>query len=211
MRSTILEVSYLNYRLRIATAIMLIVPVVIIVAVFAWMLFRSGQTSGYSTSSTAIGLTASAMLMSTDGTTIGTVSFTQGPYGVLIAVDAKGIAPGGHAFIIHEVGMCEPDFAAAGDHFDPVETQNGFVHSNWTQRGSLGSHGGDLPNIYAASDGRARADFFADSVTLESGPAHSLFDSNGSAVIIHEKPDNYAEEESDTGKRLACGVIRLSS
>ena len=200
----------MNRNLSVATAVMLLVgPAVIIVAVFGWLVLRS-DISVHSTNEASIGLTAAAALMSTDGTTIGTVSFTQGPYGVLIQVDARGIAPGGHAFIIHEVGRCEPDFDAAGDHFDPSETQGGFVHPNWTRRGSLGTHGGDLPNIYASSDGRARADFFADSVTLESGPDHSLFDSNGSSIIIYEKPDAYAEEESDAGDRIACGVIRLS-
>ena len=35
-------------------------------------------------------------------------------------------------------------------------------------------------------------------------------DDDDSAVIVHEKPDAYGEEESDMGNRLACGVIEPS-
>ncbi len=122
--------------------------------------------------------------------------------------DLKGLAPGGHAFIIHEVGSCTPDFNAAGDHFNPEETEHGFIHPNWERGESTGGHGGDLPNIYAASDGSARADFFTVGIILNSGPRHSVFDDDGSAIIVHEKPDAYGEEESDTGSRVACGIIR---
>ena len=83
--------------------------------------------------------------------------------------EVRGLAPGGHAFIIHEVGACAPDFSAAGDHFNPTDTEHGFIHSNWKRGEATGGHGGDLPNIYAASDGFARADFFTDGITLDSG------------------------------------------
>ena len=68
-------------------------------------------------------------------------------------------------------------------------------------------HGGDLPNIYAASDGSARADFFTVGIALDTNQPHSIFDADGSAIIVHEHPDAYGEEESDTGNRVACGVI----
>ena len=73
---------------------------------------------------------------------------------------------------------------------------------------SLGAHGGDLPNIYAAADGTARADFFTSGFSLDTDASHTLFDGDGSAIVIHEKPDAYEEEESDTGARIACGVIQ---
>ncbi|MDE2801639.1 MAG: superoxide dismutase family protein [Chloroflexota bacterium] len=155
-----------------------------------------------------VGLTAAAELVSPSGDAIGTVEFRQAATGVLVMADLKGIAPGGHAFIIHEFGSCSPDFDAAGDHFNPEETDHGFVHSNWEGNGSAGAHGGDLPNIYAAADGSARADFFTQGIILNSGPRHSVFDDDGSAIIVHERPDAYGEEESDTGARIACGIIR---
>ena len=155
-----------------------------------------------------VGLTAEAALESPDGDSMGTVAFRQAAAGVLVMADLKGLAPGGHAFIIHEVGSCTPGFDAAGDHFNPEETDHGFIHSNWEGGGSLSGHGGDLPNIYAASDGSARADFFTQGIILNSGPRHSVFDDDGSAIIVHERPDAYGEEESDTGARVACGIIK---
>ena len=155
------------------------------------------------------GLEAAAMLTSPSGESIGTVTFTQAETGVLIQAEAQALEPGGHAFIIHSVGACAPDFSAAGDHFDPDDTKQGFVHPNWNQRNSeAGGHGGDLPNIYASADGSARADFFTNGITLQDGQKHSIFDADGSAIVIHEKPDTYTGEHSDTGGRVACGVIQ---
>lgn len=156
-----------------------------------------------------VGATAEAVLVSPGGDTMGTVTFTQGPEGVLVAADVEGLAPGGHGINIHAVGSCAPDFSAAGDHFDPLENHSGFVHPNWRRGDTAGAHGGDLPNIYAASDGSARADFFTLGVTLAGGEDHSLFDDDGSSVVINEKPDTYLEDEhANTGARVACGVIR---
>ena len=154
-----------------------------------------------------IGLTAEAAMVSPSGDSIGTVKFRQTTSGVLIMADLKGLTPGGHAFIIHEFGTCSPDFNAAGDHFNPTDVEHGFIHSSWRGGDSGEAHGGDLPNIYAASDGVGRADFFSEGITLDKGPQNSVFDNDGSAIIVHEKPDAYGEEESDTGGRVGCGVI----
>ena len=178
------------------------VAIVVIAAVFLLTVRSGGDPEP------TVGLTAAATLESPSGDTIGTVTFRQVAAGVLVAVEARGLAPGGHAFIIHETGACTPDFDAAGDHFNPTDAEHGFIHPNWSRGEATGGHGGDLPNIYAASDGSARADFFTEGITLDVGPRHSVFDDDGSAIIVHEKPDAYGEEESDTGSRLACGVIR---
>ena len=155
-----------------------------------------------------VGASASATLMSTAGETIGAVNLIQGPGGVLVLHRCAELAPGGHAFIIHSVGACSPDFSAAGDHFDPEDAGDGFIHSSWTRSEPLGAHGGDLPNIYAAGDGSVRADFFTTGISLDTDVSHTVFDSDGSAIVIHEKPDAYEQEESDTGQRIACGVIQ---
>ena len=147
-----------------------------------------------------VGATASATLAGPDGAALGTVTLTQTPLGVLIAADANGLSPGGHGFHIHETGTCAPDFAAAGDHFNPTGAGHGLNHPG-------GHHAGDLPNIYAGADGTARADYFTAAVTLDEGAAHSVFDADGSAIIIHEKPDTYGAD-AGAGGRVACGVIR---
>ena len=191
---------------RLERLLILLVPgVVMVVAVAAGLALLTGR-SGES-AQPEVGLTAEAALVSPSGDAMGTVAFRQAATGVLVMADVKGLTRGGHAFIIHEVGSCAPDFDAAGDHFNPEETEHGFIHPAWKGADS-GGHGGDLPNIYAASDGSARADFFTVGITLTDGLRHSVFDANGSAIIVHERPDAYGEEESDTGDRVACGVIR---
>ena len=190
---------------RLELAIVLIPLVIIIAGGVAVFLVRSGEAD-----EPEVGLTASAELLSPSGDSIGTVKFLQAATGVLIMAEVRGLTPGGHAFTIHESGACTPDFGAAGDHFNPSGAEHGFIHPAWKGDEPGGGHGGDLPNIYAASDGSARADFFTDGITLDAGPVHSVFDADGSAILVHERPDAYAEEESDTGQRVACGVIRPS-
>ena len=149
----------------------------------------------------SVGATAIARMAGPDGAELGTVTIEQGPQGLIIAADVRGLSPGGHGFHIHETGACEPDFAAAGDHFNPTGASHGARHGP-------DQHAGDLPNLYAAADGTARADVFTDAATLDAGEPHSLFDADGSAVIIHALPDTYGED-AGAGGRVACGVLRL--
>ena len=154
-----------------------------------------GDDSGPS----GVGARASASLAGPDGAAMGTVTFTQGPNGVLIEADVQGLSPGAHGFHIHSVGACTPDFTAAGGHYAPGGEGHGLMHEG-------GSHAGDLPNIHAGADGAARADYFTAAVTLDADADHSLFDDDGSAIIVHAKPDSYGEAP-EAGDRVACGVI----
>ena len=149
--------------------------------------------------STAEGERAAAAMAGPDGAAMGTVTLTQGPNGVLISADVSGLSPGAHGFHIHSVGACTPDFSAAGGHFDPDEQGHGFMHGDEY-------HPGDLPNLHAGADGMARADVFTDKITLAEGPDNSIFDSDGTAIIIHAKPDSYGAEPG-AGDRVACGVV----
>lgn len=146
-----------------------------------------------------VGATAVASMSGPDGAAMGTVALEQGPNGVLISADVKDLTPGPHGFHIHSVGACTPDFSAAGGHFAPTDHGHGFMHPD-------GKHAGDLPNVYAGTDGIARADVFTDQVTLAADGETSLFDSDGSAIIIHAKPDSYGADPG-AGDRVACGVI----
>ena len=186
-------------------AILAIPTALLAIAMFFFAIGRSGAEAVSN-----IGATARADLISVRGDVIGTVNFVQGPSGVLIQVQAEMLAPGGHAFIVHEVGKCTPNFDAAGDHFAPDAEEQGFVHPSWRGSESLGTHGGDLPNIYAGDEGTARADFFTDGISLDFGSTRSIFDADGSAIVIYEKPDAYEDEESEAGERIACGVIQRS-
>ena len=147
-----------------------------------------------------VGASATAMLAGPDGAAMGTVVLTQTYHGVLVSADVSGLAPGGHGFHIHTVGTCAPDFAAAGDHFNPGDVGHGYNNPD-------GVHAGDLPNIYAGADGIARADYFTTAVTLDADAGHSIFDADGSVIIVHEKPDTYGAD-AGAGGRVACGVIQ---
>ncbi len=148
-----------------------------------------------------VGAEATAEIMGRDGEPMGMVTLTQGPQGVLVSANLQGLPPGGHGFHIHAVGSCSPDFSAAGAHFGPGEESHGFMHST-------DMHAGDLPNVYANADGTARADAFTSDITLAADDVRSLFDSDGSAIIVHEKPDDYGEDAGVAGARIACGVIK---
>lgn len=147
------------------------------------------------------GPSARADMQGPDGAYLGQVVIEQGQQGLIISANVRGLSPGGHGFHIHETGSCEPDFAAAGGHFNPTGASHGARHGP-------DRHAGDLPNLYVAADGTARLDVFTDAATLHTGVPHSLFDADGSAVIIHELPDTYLED-AGAGGRVACGVLRL--
>jgi Cu-Zn family superoxide dismutase len=137
---------------------------------------------------------ATATLQGPDGEERGTVEFHEAPDGLLVRVEATGLAEGAHGFHLHETGECAPDFEAAGGHFAPDGNQHGFLND-------AGPHAGDLPMIHVHGDGTAMADFYTQLTTLD-----ALMDDDGAAVIVHAQPDTY-RDPSSTGDRVACGVI----
>ena len=145
-----------------------------------------------------VGASAVAMMASTDGSPMGTVTLTQGQNGVLVSADLTGLSPGWHGFHIHSVGNCSPDFSAAGGHLTVEGQGHGFMQGEF--------HTGDMPNIHAAADGTARADVFNTRASFSGKDGKSIFDADGSAIIVHAKPDSYGEDPA-AGDRAACGVI----
>ena len=159
----------------------------------------------FSTTANAEELTATAVLTSSSGESIGTATFVEGANGiVLVTVTARNLAPGAHGLHIHAVGRCdEPDFTSAGAHFNPYNRVHGF-------RSSEGAHAGDLPNLMVGQDGRGTL-VFADTVinrfTLRGGPG-SILDADGSALIIHAGPDDeITDPTGNSGARVACALI----
>ena len=144
---------------------------------------------------------AAADIVNTDGEVVGKVAFEQTPTGVLISVDVTGLPPGGHGIHLHATGSCAPDFKAAAGHINPDKVKHGL-------RNPEGPDNGDLPNLFAAADGSARAEFFTTRVSVSGGGMPALLDEDGSAVIIHDNPDDHMTQPiGGAGGRIACGVI----
>ncbi|GAB4510814.1 MAG: hypothetical protein OHK0046_08050 [Anaerolineae bacterium] len=150
--------------------------------------------------------TAAAVLQNVDGNDIGTVSFSYQNNLVLVTADLNSLPPGFHGFHIHTTGSCEDSgegpFTAAGPHYAP----QGNNHPD---------HAGDLPVLLVNQDGTAYLSVRTDRFMTE-----DLFDEDGSAIIVHALPDNYANiperyggpdaetlDAGDSGDRIACGVI----
>jgi superoxide dismutase, Cu-Zn family len=148
---------------------------------------------------------AEAALKNTEGQAIGTVSMSEAARGgILVKVSLEGVAPGDHAFHIHETGKCEGDFKSAGGHFNPAGHEHGVLAQG-------GAHAGDMPNIHVPDTGRLTLEYFVRDVTLKPDAKGSLFDADGSAFVVHEGTDDYASQPSgDAGARIACGVITKS-
>jgi superoxide dismutase, Cu-Zn family len=115
------------------------------------------------------------------------------------------LTEGKHGVHIHEVGDCSQACAAALGHFDPGP------NGNPSPDGNHPFHLGDLINIKIAGDGRGSLRTTTSRVTLSPGPL-SVFDANGSAVIIHTGVDTYCPHGPVTGcaggARAACGVVK---
>ena len=78
-------------------------------------------------------------------------SATQGTGDVVdITLGVSGLKPGKHGVHLHAVGKCEPDFAAAGGHFDPGPASNTDPDANHP------FHMGDIPNLEVGADGKGR-------------------------------------------------------
>ena len=146
--------------------------------------------------------TAKAALKDAGGKDVGTVQLIQTPHGVLLKMALKGVAPGEHAFHIHAVGKCEPPFTSAGGHFNPDNKKHGLMAAD-------GHHAGDMPNLTIPQSGELTAEVLNASITLDKGKPNSLFDADGSALVIHAGKDDYKTDPTgDAGGRIACGVIQ---
>jgi superoxide dismutase, Cu-Zn family len=141
----------------------------------------------------------------------GTADFVEHSTGtgkmVDITVAVTGLKPGIHGVHLHAVGKCEPDFAAAGGHFDPGPAGNMDPDANHP------FHMGDIPNLDVPANGRGTMKVSTTRVTLSEGPL-SLFDADGSAIIIHGNPDQgitgAPKSGVSGGPRVACGIISKS-
>jgi Cu-Zn family superoxide dismutase len=180
------------------------------------------QTTTSPTSSPQAGAQAMKVeLKGADGKPVAnaTIDFTNGYATVTVETVGSGIlSPGSHGMHIHSVGRCEPqsmapnggppaDFASAGGHLQ-VPGHTGHPAS------------GDLTPLNIRKDGTGKVVATTDGFT-----AADLKGPKGSALIIHQGPDNFANipqrythngvpgpdaetmATGDAGGRVACAVL----
>lgn len=144
---------------------------------------------------------ARAELRNATGETLGTAQLTQIGRVVRIVMELRGLPPGARAVHVHEVGRCDPPaFTSAGNHFNPGGKQHGVLNPR-------GPHAGDLPNITIEADGTGRLETATELISLHGGRT-SVFDADGSALVVHAAPDDFRTDPTgNAGARLLCGVI----
>jgi Cu-Zn family superoxide dismutase len=182
------------------------------------------SAGGHSTEAPApAGEKLTAQLKLANGTPVATadIEFAGGFATVTVETIEPGqLTPGFHGLHIHAVGKCEAssvaptggapgDFNSAGAHFQKA--------GHTTHPAS-----GDLSSLQVRQDGSAKLVTTTDAFTAE-----DLLGGAKTAIIIHEKADNFANipaeryqqvngapppdettmATGDAGKRVACGVI----
>ena len=182
-----------------------------------------GQEAAGEEQQSSAGETLTADIKVPDGTSVATaeIVFSGGYATVTVQTTAPGqLAAGFHGLHIHSVGKCDAssvaptggapaDFNSAGGHFQ-VAGKTGHPAS------------GDLSSLQVRGDGSAMLVTTTDAFT-----AADLQAGAKTAIIIHEKADNFANipperyqqvngtpgpdeatmSTGDAGKRVACGVI----
>src|SRR3954469_17899338 len=138
----------------------------ILVAVSGAVMLAQAPAAPASSSTSAAGGAAHADIKG-EGIT-GTAEFVERAQGtgklVEITVAASGLKPGMHGVHLHAVGKCEPDFTAAGGHFDPGPAANTDPDANHP------FHMGDIPNLEVGADGKGTLKAMTTRITVSPGP-----------------------------------------
>jgi len=137
-------------------------------------------------------------LINSAGQSIGSVRTWQTSGGVAFKIYATGLPHGLHGINVHSVGRCDPpDFASAGQHWNPLGRQHGLNNP-------AGPHAGDMRNVEVEANGVLET-----TVTLPGASMASLLDADGAALVLHASPDDYVTDPSgNSGARIACAVLQ---
>lgn len=138
------------------------------------------------------------------GKSIGTITISEGPKGLIFTPKLTGLTPGLHGFHVHQNPDCAAAMKdgkqvpglAAGGHYDPVATGKHEGHEGM-------GHLGDLPALTVGADGTAS--------TAVTASRLKMSDVKGRSLMIHAGGDNYSDQPAPLGgggARVACGVVK---
>ena len=126
--------------------------------------------------------------------------YSEGPR-TRVKCHLRGLKPGNHGLHVHRCGDLSRGCQSTCDHYNP----SGTIHGGAT---GLNRHRGDFGNISADNDGVSETEILAD-VNL-----HEVI---GRAFVIHadeddlgKGPDKESLKTGNAGKRIACGLIKMS-
>lgn len=145
---------------------------------------------------------AIALIFPTEGNKVqGTVRFTQDGRSVKVVAEITGLEPNSeHGFHIHQFGdMSLGNGTSMGGHYNPRETDHALPDKEMR-------HAGDLGNIKADSNGRARLERSFSSFSVAS-MRNSVV---GRGVVIHALKDDGGQPTGNAGARIAYGVIGIA-
>ncbi len=136
---------------------------------------------------------------------VGIVTFTETPAGLLITPKLQGLPAGLHGFHIHTTPSLSPKEKdgklvaglGAGGHYDPTNTGK---HLGPYENGHLG----DLPALFVDDDGTTPVESIAPRIK-------SLDEIKNRSLMIHFHGDNYSDNPKPLGgggARLAGGIIK---
>jgi Cu-Zn family superoxide dismutase len=178
-------------------------PIIVnLIAAVLGMTGCAAYEGGGSMAAGAGAATAEAQLRNAAGTPVAGSTAVQVREGVRLRIKTTALPAGAYAAHVHAVGRCDaPDFSTAGPHWNPTNQQHGRSNPQ-------GMHMGDLPNIDVGANGRGSLEIALTGATLSGGNA-ALLDADGAAIVIHERADDHRTDPAgNSGKRIACGVLR---
>ncbi|MDB5492663.1 MAG: superoxide dismutase, partial [Micavibrio sp.] len=131
----------------------------------------------------------------------GFVVMRKAPRGVMVTLSLSKLASGWHGVHVHTNPDCTftqiSPFAASGDHFGAEGLSHGFMTGG-------GPQNGDLPNVWIASNGTGRAEFYSNLIDFE-----DVVKDKGRSILIDASADDHINQPSgSSGIHVACGVLR---
>ncbi|MEE2698983.1 MAG: superoxide dismutase family protein [Pseudomonadota bacterium] len=147
--------------------------------------------------------------ISTDGvgSAIGYIILKDSHHGLSVKPNLRELAPGNHAFHIHEKPSCEPGVKdgekvaglMAGGHFDPTNVGHAMKHDHSKKHSGHMKPHGDLPQLVAGVDGTSTS-----SVMTKNLKVSQLLNRS---IMVHKYGENDPGKPRGGGPRVACGII----